>query len=126
MSRAKSGVVSKKRHKKILAMAKGYQRRNNNCFSIAIQKVEKGLQYNYRDRKVRKRDFRSLWIQRINAGAREHGLIYSAFMFGLKQAGIVLDRKILAEMAVHDKVAFLQLVQTAKLHQRQEEGVVAC
>ena len=114
MSRARSGVVSKKRHKKIIAMAKGYQRRNNNCFSIAIQKVEKGLQYNYRDRKVRKRDFRSLWIQRINAAVREHGMIYSQFMFGLKKAGIILDRKVLAEIAVKDKVAFAQLVNNIK------------
>jgi large subunit ribosomal protein L20 len=99
---------------KVVKMAKGYRGRNNNCFRIAIEKVEKGLQYQYRDRRNRKRDFRRLWIQRINAGARLHGLKYSTLMHGLKLAGIELDRKILADLAVHDEAAFAGLADTAQ------------
>jgi large subunit ribosomal protein L20 len=96
MTRAKAGKVSKNRHKKIIKLAKGYRGRAKNCFRIAIEKVEKALQYAYRDRRNRKRDFRGLWIQRINAAAREHGMIYSTFINGLLKAGIAIDRKMLA------------------------------
>ena len=106
MSRAKSGIVSKNRHKKILKLAKGYRGRSKNCFSIAIQKVEKALRYAYRDRRNRKRDFRGLWIQRINAAVRDHGMIYSQFMGGLKKAAIEIDRKMLAELAVNNPTSF--------------------
>ncbi len=114
MSRARSGVVNKKRHNKILKMAKGYRGRNKNCFRVAVQKVEKGLQYAYRDRRNRKRDFRRLWIVRINAAARDNGMKYSSFMNGLKQAGIELDRKVLAWMAMNDSKAFADLAEKAK------------
>ncbi|MCT4635454.1 MAG: 50S ribosomal protein L20, partial [Rickettsiales bacterium] len=86
MSRAKNGVVAKRRHKKVLKLAKGFRGRSKNCFRIAIGKVEKALQYAYRDRRTRKRDFRALWIQRINAGVRQHGLVYSQFINGLTLA----------------------------------------
>lgn len=114
MSRAKSGVVSKKRHKKILKLAKGYRGRAKNCFSVAIEKVEKALSYAYRDRRNRKRDFRGLWIQRINAATREHGLIYSQFMGALKKLSINIDRKMLAELAVNNPEGFSQIVEQAK------------
>lgn len=114
MTRAKSGVVSKKRHKKILKLAKGYRGRSNNCYRIAIEKVEKGLQYAYRDRRNRKRDFRALWIQRINAATREYGMIYSQFINGLKKAQIDIDRKMLSELAIHNKEAFAEIVNKAK------------
>jgi len=114
MTRAKSGVVSKKRHKKIIKMAKGFRGRNKNCFSIAIEKVEKSLQYAYRDRRARKRDFRGLWIQRINAAVREHGMVYCRFIDGLKKAGIEIDRKILAELAVNDSEAFKSIVEESR------------
>lgn len=106
MSRAKSGVVSKKRHKKILKLAKGFRGRSKNCFRIAVEKVEKALSYAYRDRRVRKRDFRALWIQRINAAVREYGLTYSTFINGLNLANIDLDRKVLADLAVREPEAF--------------------
>lgn len=114
MARAKSGLISKNRHKKILKLAKGYRGRAKNCFSIAVEKVEKGLQYSYRDRRNRKRDFRGLWIQRINAAAREHGMIYSQFIGGLIKAEIAVDRKILADLAVHNPEAFADMVVQAK------------
>ena len=104
MTRAKSGIVSKKRHKKIIKLAKGYRGRNNNCYRIAIEKVEKALQYAYRDRRTRKRDLRGLWIQRINAAVREHNMIYSSFINGLKKAGVEVDRKMLAELAVKNPI----------------------
>ncbi len=100
MSRVHNGVQAHARHKKVLARAKGYRGRNNAAFRIAKEKVEKGLQYAYRDRRIRKRNFRSLWIQRINAGARECGLTYSQLMNGLKKAGIEMDRKVLSDLAV--------------------------
>ena len=100
MTRAKSGKISKNRHKKIIKMAKGYRGRANNCFRVAIERVEKALQYAYRDRRNRKRDFRGLWIQRINAAARQHGMVDSKFIGGMKRAGIEVDRKMLAEIAV--------------------------
>jgi len=114
MTRARSGVVSKKRHKKIIKMAKGFRGRNKNCFSIAIEKVEKSLQYAYRDRRTRKRDFRALWIQRINAAVREYGMVYSKFIDGMKKAGIEIDRKILAELAVNNNDAFKAIVEASK------------
>lgn len=114
MTRAKSGVVSKKRHKKVLKMAKGFRGRSKNCFRIAIQKVEKSLQYAYRDRRNRKRDFRGLWIQRINAAVREHGMVYSKFIDGLNKANIEIDRKVLAELAVNNNEAFKAIVEESK------------
>jgi len=114
MSRAKNGTVNKKRHKKILKMAKGFRGRSKSCYRVAIERVEKSLQYQYRDRRVRKRDFRSLWITRINAAAREHGLIYSQFISGLKEAGIDLDRKVLAELAVSEPEAFKAITEEVK------------
>ena len=114
MPRVKRGVTARARHKKVLKMAKGYQGRNKSCYRIALEKVEKGLQYAYRDRKVRKREFRSLWIARINAAARLSGLSYSRFMNGLSRAGIELDRKILAGLAVSQPEAFARLALSAK------------
>lgn len=114
MTRAKSGVVSKKRHKKIIKLAKGYRGRAKNCFSIAIEKVEKALRYAYRDRRNRKRDFRGLWIQRINAAVREHGMVYSQFMGALKKANIEIDRKVLAELAVNNPHGFAHIVEQVK------------
>ena len=115
MSRVKRGVTKRARHKKILKMAKGYRGRAKNCFRIAIEKVEKALRYAYRDRKARKRDFRGLWIQRINAGVREHGMVYSKFINGLKLAKIDLDRKVLSDLAIRDKDAFAKIVEKAKV-----------
>ncbi|GAB3118764.1 50S ribosomal protein L20 [Novispirillum itersonii] len=114
MSRVKRGVTTHARHKKVLELAKGYRGRNSTNFRIAIEKVEKGLQYAYRDRRNKKRDFRGLWIQRINAGARELGLTYSRFIDGLNKAGIELDRKVLADLAVREPEAFGKLVEKAK------------
>jgi large subunit ribosomal protein L20 len=114
MSHVKRGVTARARHKKILKLAKGYRGRAKNCFRVAIEKVEKALQYDYRDRKVKKRDFRGLWIQRINAAVREQGLVYSQFINGLKLANIGLDRKILADLAVKEPNTFSQIVAKAK------------
>ena len=114
MSRVKRGVTKKARHKKILKMAKGYRGRAKNCFRIAIQRVEKALQYAYRDRRVKKRDFRALWIQRINAAVRAEGMVYSTFINGLKIAKIDLDRKVLADLAVREPATFAKIVEKAK------------
>ena len=114
MTRAKAGKVSKNRHKKIIKMAKGYRGRANNCFRIAIERVEKALQYAYRDRRNRKRDFRGLWIQRINAAARQHDMIYSILISGMKKAGIEVDRKMLAELAVNNPESFSHIVEQVK------------
>lgn len=114
MARAKNGKISANRHKKVLKLAKGYRGRSKNCFRVAIQKVEKGLQYAYRDRRNKKRDFRKLWIQRINAGVREHGLVYSQFIGALAKANIEVDRKMLAELAVSNADAFKHFVEEAK------------
>ena len=111
MPRVKRGVTARARHKKVLALAKGYRGRRKNVYRIAKQAVMKAGQYAYRDRRQRKRQFRQLWIVRINAGARESGLSYSKFMNGLKRAAIEIDRKVLA---VFDKAAFAQLVEKAK------------
>ena len=114
MSRVKRGVTTHARHKKLIKQAKGYRGRSKNVYRSAIQRVEKGLQYAYRDRRARKRNFRALWIQRINAGAREHGLTYAQFMNGIKLAGIELDRKVLADLAVKEPGAFEAVVKQAK------------
>lgn len=114
MARVKRGVTTHARHKKIVDMAAGYRGRASTNFRIAIERVEKGLQYAYRDRRNRKRDFRGLWIQRINAGVREHGLTYSQFIGGIKRAGIEIDRKVLADLAVKDTAGFKALVDQAQ------------
>ena len=114
MARVKRGVTTHARHKKVIKQAKGYQGRGRNVYRVAVERVEKGLQYAYRDRRVRKRNFRSLWIQRINAGAREHGLTYSQLMNGLKKAGVELDRKVLSDLAVREPAAFKSLVDQAQ------------
>jgi large subunit ribosomal protein L20 len=114
MARTKRGVTSHARHKKIVDMAKGYVGRAGTNYRIAIEKVEKGLQYAYRDRRAKKRNFRGLWIQRINAGVREHGLTYSQFMNGMKKAGIEIDRKVLADIAVRDAETFRRFAQSAR------------
>ena len=114
MTRAKSGKISKNRHKKIIKMAKGYRGRANNCFRVAIERVEKALQYAYRDRRNRKRDFRGLWIQRINAAARQHVMIYSTLISGMKKAEIEVDRKMLAELAVNNPESFAHIVEQVK------------
>lgn len=114
MTRALSSTVTKAKHKKILKLAKGYRGRSNNCYKIALQRVEKALQYAYRDRRNKKRDFRALWIQRINAAVREHGLVYSKFMGLLIKAEIFIDRKVLSELAISEPDAFAHLVDQAK------------
>ncbi len=114
MARVKRGVTARARHKKVIKQARGYRGRSKNVFRVAVERVEKGLQYAYRDRRVRKRNFRALWIQRINAGAREHGLNYSQFMSGMKKAGIELDRKVLSDLAVREPTAFKSLVDQAQ------------
>jgi large subunit ribosomal protein L20 len=115
MSRTTAGKITKNRHKKIIKLAKGYRGRAKSCFTVAIEKVEKALRYAYRDRKARKRDFRALWIQRINAAARMHDMVYSQFINGLIKANVEIDRKMLAELAVHDASAFAELVKQAKV-----------
>jgi len=114
MARIKRGVTAHAKHKKMLDMAKGYRGRNSTVFRVAKEKVEKGLQYAYRDRKAKKTTFRMLWIARINAGVRAEGLTYSRFMNGLKQANIQLDRKVLADIALNDAEAFKGLIEKAK------------
>jgi large subunit ribosomal protein L20 len=114
MSRVKRGVTKHARHQKVMKAAKGYRGRNSTNFTVAIEKVEKGLQYAYRDRRTKKREFRKLWIQRINAGARLNGLTYSTFMNGLSKAGIELDRKVLADLAVREPESFKSLVDQAQ------------
>ena len=114
MPRVKRGVTAHRRHRKILSQAKGYRGRRKNIFRVAKQAVIRAGQYAYRDRRQRKRQFRSLWIVRINAAARLHGMSYSRFMHGLKKAGVELDRKVLAEIAVFDEAAFAELADAAK------------
>jgi large subunit ribosomal protein L20 len=114
MPRSKGGVVARRSHKKILARAKGYFSRRKNIFRVAVQAVEKAEQYQYRDRRAKKRNFRALWIQRINAGTRELGLTYGRFIDGLNKAGIEVDRKVLSDLAIHDPVAFGAIVEKAK------------
>lgn len=114
MARVKRGVVARRRHKKILKQAKGYYGARSRVFRVAKQAVIKAGQYAYRDRRQRKRQFRSLWITRINAASRANGLSYSRLIAGLRKANIELDRKVLADLAVHDKVAFSAIVESAK------------
>lgn len=114
MSRVKGGVTSRARHKKVLKAAKGYRGRSNNNYRLALERVEKGMQYAYRDRRTKKRNFRALWIQRINAGAREHGLSYSQLMNGVHKAGIEVDRKVLADLAMNDAAGFAAIVDKAR------------
>ncbi|MBK6853937.1 MAG: 50S ribosomal protein L20 [Burkholderiales bacterium] len=114
MPRVKRGVTARARHKKVLALAKGYRGRRKNVYRIAKQAVMKAGQYAYRDRRAKKRVFRRLWIARINAAARSLGLTYSRFMAGLKKAKIDVDRKVLADLAVHDPAAFGSIVAQAK------------
>ena len=114
MARVKRGFTSHARHKKVLAQARGYRGRANSTFSVALNRVEKGLQYAYRDRRARKRNFRALWIQRINAAAREHGLTYSRLVHGLSLAGVNIDRKVLADLAVREPAAVKAVVDQAQ------------
>lgn len=114
MARVKRGVTAHAKHKKVLKAAKGFYGRRKNTIRIAKQAVEKSLQYAYRDRKNRKRNFRALWIQRINAAVREHGLTYGRFIDGLNKAGIEIDRKVLSDMAIHEPAAFAALVVKSK------------
>jgi large subunit ribosomal protein L20 len=114
MPRVKRGVVAHARHKKVIDQAKGYQGRRKNVYRVAVQAVTKAGQYAYRDRRQKKRTFRTLWIARINAGARECGMSYSRMINGLKKANIVIDRKVLADIAMHDSAAFAVIAEKAK------------
>jgi large subunit ribosomal protein L20 len=114
MARVKRGTTAHARHKKVVDKAKGYYGRRKNVFRVAVQAVEKAGQYAYRDRRNKKRDFRKLWIQRINAGVRQHGMTYSRFIDGLNKAGIELDRKVLSDLAIHEPEAFKSLVDQAQ------------
>lgn len=114
MARVKRGVTAHAKHKKVLKLAKGYVGRSSTAFRPALQRVEKALQYAYRDRRNKKRDFRGLWIQRINAATREHGMTYSQFIAGIKAAGIEMDRKVMATLAFDDAATFSELVARAR------------
>ena len=116
MARVKRGVTTHARHKKVLDASKGFVGRSSTNYRIALERLEKSLQYAYRDRKVRKREFRSLWIARINAAVREHGLTYSRFIAGLHASGIEMDRKVLAAIAFDDPASFAEIVKTAQAH----------
>jgi large subunit ribosomal protein L20 len=114
MARAKRGFKLRRRHKKVLKLAKGYRGTRSKLFRVALQIVRRGLLYAYRDRRVKKREFRALWIQRINAATRAHGLVYSQFMNGLKKANVGIDRKMLSQLAIEDANAFARVVDMAK------------
>ena len=114
MARVKRGVTTHARHKKVIDASKGFFGRSSTNYRIALERLEKSLQYAYRDRRVKKRDFRSLWIQRINAAVREHGLTYSEFMHGAQKAGIELDRKVMSDIAAQEPEAFKALVEQAR------------
>ena len=116
MARVKRGVTAHAKHKKVLKAAKGYYGRRKNTIRVAKQAVEKAMQYSYRDRKVKKRNFRALWIQRINAAVREHGMTYARFIDGLTKGGIEIDRKVLADLAVRDVAGFKAIVDKASAH----------
>lgn len=124
MARVKRGVTARASHKKVLNEAKGYWGRRKSTFRAAIQAVEKAGQYAYRDRRRKKRTFRALWIQRINAASRENGMTYGRFIFGLIKAGIEVDRKVMADIAVHDPAAFAALVVKAKAAEAAYEASV--
>ena len=128
MARVKRGVTSHARHKKVLEASKGFVGRSSTNYRIALQRLEKSLQYAYRDRRQKKRDFRGLWIQRINAAVREHGLTYSRFIAGVKATGIEMDRKILSAIAFDDPTAFAAIVEQVKAvmqHAAAEDATVA-
>ena len=125
MARVKRGVTTRAKHNRILEQAKGYYGRRKNTIRIARQAVEKAGQYAYRDRKVKKRSFRALWIQRINAAVRIEGLTYGVFMHGLKLAGVELDRKVLADMAMHEAAAFSLIVAQAKAALPEDARIAA-
>ena len=114
MARVKRGVTAHARHKKVLNAAKGFRGRSSKCYRVALGKLEKSWQYAYRDRKVKKREFRALWIQRINAAVRLHGLRYSTFINALRKLNIDVDRKILAKLAIENETVFLELVNKTK------------
>ena len=114
MARVKRGVTSHARHKKVVKLSRGFRGRSKNCFRLALRRLEKSMQYVYRDRRIKKRDLRSLWIQRINAAARAHGLLYSSFMHGLSQSGVDLNRKMLSEIAIHNPEEFSYIVTKIK------------
>ena len=114
MARVKRGTTTHARHKKVLKQSKGFYGRTSTTYRAALQRLEKSQQYAYRDRRVKKREFRGLWIQRINAAAREHGMIYSRFIAGLKKAGIEMDRKVLAAIAYDDPATFKAIVEKAQ------------
>ena len=114
MARVKRGTTVRAKHNKILKLAKGYRGRNSKVYTVAKEKVEKGLKYAYRDRRKKRTEIRQLWIVRINAAVRENGMVYSKFMNGLSKAGIELDRKVLADIALNDPKAFAELVEQAK------------
>lgn len=114
MARIKRGTTAKARHKKILDMAKGYRGRAKSCIRVAIEKVEKALRYAYRDRRNKKRDFRAIWIQRINAAVRKQGMVYSTFMAGVNKSGLGLNRKMLAEMAIHQPQDFNKIIEQVR------------
>lgn len=125
MPRVKRGVTARAKHKKVLAKAKGYYGARSRVYRVAKQAVIKAAQYAYRDRRAKKREFRALWIVRINAAARLHDMSYSAFMNGLKKAAIEIDRKVLADIAVHDKAAFTVLAEQAKAALSQTKASVS-
>ena len=125
MARVKRGVTAHAKHKKVLKAAKGFYGRRKNTIRIAKQAVEKSMQYAYRDRKNRKRTFRALWIQRLNAAVREHGLTYSRFIDGLAKAGVEVDRKVLSDIAIREPEAFAAIVQQAKAALPQEQQQAA-
>jgi large subunit ribosomal protein L20 len=114
MSRVKRGVTTHARHRKIIKLSKGFIGRSSSCYRSAIERLEKSMQFAYRDRRNRRRDLRGLWIVRINAAVREHGLKYSQFINGLTKANISIDRKILSELAVNDKAVFMEIVNKVK------------
>ena len=114
MSRVKRGLTAHARHRKVINLSKGFVGRSKNCFRSAIERLEKSMQYAYRDRRTKKRDFRRLWIVRINAAVREHGMKYSQFVYGLSKANIAIDRKVLSELAINDKIAFKEIVDKVK------------
>ena len=122
MARVKRGVAAHRRHKKVLAQVKGHRGTRNRLYKRAHESMMRALQYAYRDRRNRKRDFRGLWIQRINAAVREHGLTYSRFMAGIKAAGIEMDRKVMATIAFDDPASFAALVEKAKAAQPAAAG----
>lgn len=114
MSRVKRGVTAHARHRKVINLSKGFVGRSKNCFRSAIERLEKSMQYAYRDRRNRRRDLRRLWIVRINAAVRAYGIKYSQFIYGLSKANINLDRKVLSELAINDKEAFAEIVKKVK------------